>query len=267
MADWAKITDIHSGFHRSDGRNLMGFYDGISNPDPLIEDIWMSGYGENGGKDATLMVFQKIEHDLREWNKLDIKEQESWVGRSKATGLLLGTLSFKAEKILVSELQSTNNSIRTRAIRRLTRLTYEQRDPEKRLFDPYDPRYLRIYNNCPINSHVRKVNPRKRNSRGEGLIFRRGYVYSQEQFEDYPKSGLLFISYQKDLRIFEEMKKRMAVQTNGIVGSRLMTGKGDYSSKKVLAQNSFSPLTLGGGYYYVPPIPHRRISEIGQQFF
>ena len=31
VKEWANISDIHAGFHRTDGRNLMGFYDGISN--------------------------------------------------------------------------------------------------------------------------------------------------------------------------------------------------------------------------------------------
>ena len=29
---WANITDVHAGFHRTDGRNLMGFYDGNFKP-------------------------------------------------------------------------------------------------------------------------------------------------------------------------------------------------------------------------------------------
>jgi hypothetical protein len=29
----------------------------------------------------------------------------------------------------------------------------------------------------------------------------------------------------------------------------------------------FAILPLGGGYYFVPPIPNRSIAEIGQQFF
>ena len=29
VSEWAIVTDIHSGFQRLDGRNLMGFVDGI----------------------------------------------------------------------------------------------------------------------------------------------------------------------------------------------------------------------------------------------
>ena len=41
---------------------------------------------------GTYMVFQKVLHDLDQWRELEVDEQQEWVGRSKATGLLLGTL-------------------------------------------------------------------------------------------------------------------------------------------------------------------------------
>lgn len=34
IAGWATVTDIHVGFQRLDGRNLLGFNDGVSNPRP-----------------------------------------------------------------------------------------------------------------------------------------------------------------------------------------------------------------------------------------
>jgi deferrochelatase/peroxidase EfeB len=55
------------------------------------------------------MVFQKIEHDLDQWRQLDVEEQEEWVGRSKGTGLLLGTLSKEEDKKLSLQLQSANS--------------------------------------------------------------------------------------------------------------------------------------------------------------
>ena len=119
---WAKITDVHTGFRRADGKNLMGFYDGISNPYRLDNNIWIDG--DEKGKDiadGTYMVFQKIEHDLKEWSKLETQEQEKWVGRSKATGLLLGTLSVAEEKRLISDLHSSDSSRQEQAGIRLSR--------------------------------------------------------------------------------------------------------------------------------------------------
>ena len=63
---WAYVTDVHSGFQRLDGRNLMGFMDGVSQPQRLNNDvIWTTQDDETGALvDGTYMVFQKIEHDL-----------------------------------------------------------------------------------------------------------------------------------------------------------------------------------------------------------
>ena len=130
---------------------------GISNPDRLNNDsVWTSEDKDKKHSDGTYMVFQKIEHDLRKWHKLDTPAQERWVGRKKTTGLLLGTLSSADEKRLVSEIYSADSSKRKQAIARLTRLIDDQRDPSKRFFDPYDTRYFRISKNCPISSHVQR---------------------------------------------------------------------------------------------------------------
>ena len=63
---WATITDIHTGFQRIDGRNLLGFNDGISNPIRFSNDvIWTTKQDESEKfQNGTYMVFQKIEHDL-----------------------------------------------------------------------------------------------------------------------------------------------------------------------------------------------------------
>ena len=115
---WATVTDVHAGFQRIDGRNLMGFNDGVSNPKPKPGDIFdevvwtiQDDEGEEL-KDGTYMVFQKIEHDLDQWRGLSIDEQEEWVGRSKGTGLLLGTLEEEEDKRLALNLRSNNDDVR-----------------------------------------------------------------------------------------------------------------------------------------------------------
>jgi Dyp-type peroxidase family len=266
---WAKIIDVQNGFHRADGKNLMGFYDGISNPYRLANNnIWIPEDQE--GKEfanGTFMVFQKIEHSLIEWNKLKTPDQEKWVGRSKSTGLLLGTLSADAEKRLTSELKSTDSLVQTQAKNRLSRLFDQQRDPTKNFFDAFDIRYLNINKDCPISSHARRVNPRDTKGREERLIFRRSCLYMEEDFADFPKSGILFISFQKDFKTFEEMKKRISQKVTNPAKIEQTTKIKPYLDQKLRGSNSFETLTLGGGYYYIPPIPDRQISNIGQQFF
>lgn len=66
---WATITDVHAGFQRIDGRNLMGFNDDVSNPtsNPQLFNkvVWTTKDSERDIlKDGIYMVFQKIEHDL-----------------------------------------------------------------------------------------------------------------------------------------------------------------------------------------------------------
>ena len=56
--------------------------------------------------------FEKIEHDLNQWRGLSIDEQEEWVGRSKGTGLLLGTLEEEEDKRLALNLRSNNDDVR-----------------------------------------------------------------------------------------------------------------------------------------------------------
>jgi deferrochelatase/peroxidase EfeB len=87
LEGWATIVDVNAGFQRLDGRNLMGFNDGVSNPIPgsgfLFDDVvWTTKQDEGENlKDGTYMVYQKIEHDLDQWRRLSLSQQEDWVGR------------------------------------------------------------------------------------------------------------------------------------------------------------------------------------------
>jgi Dyp-type peroxidase family len=214
LKNWAVITDIHFGFQRTDGRNLMGFNDGISNIHRFSKDfkdnVWISRSDKkdrtySGG---TYMVFQKIEHDIDQWNMLDVKTQEEWVGRSKYTGLLLGTLSEEEDRELFTLLSSPIDRIRKKAERKWNRLINEQRDPKARFYDNDKKRFSKIREGCPSWSHVRKANPRQDNGAPVRLLFRRGYLYSDTSSGERPNSGLLFISFQKDIiNTFEAIKK------------------------------------------------------------
>jgi hypothetical protein len=47
-----------------------------------------------------------------------------------------------------------------------------------------------------------------------------------------------------------------------------LEGLGGPSEHGIIPFGQFlATVTLGGGYYFVPPIPNRNIAEIGQQFF
>ena len=142
----------------------------------------------------------------------------------------------------------------------------QQKNPKEKFFDPYDIKYVNIYKNCPIDSHVRTVNPRKINK--PKLIFRRGYVY-MEGIDQNLKSGLLFISLQKDIRETFESITKITVNNRYTSNSKNMPYDENYLQNTSIKKISelFNNINLGGGYYFIPPIPNQKISEIGQEFF
>lgn len=219
LEGWATVADVHTGFQRLDGRNLMGFNDGVSNPKPgtaLFEDVVWTTKQDEGDElgDGTYMVFQKIEHDLDQWRQLSLAQQEDWVGRKKITGLLKGTLSDEEDKILGQNLQSPNDRVREEARKRLKVLVDQQQDPTQRLYD--DNKFKSA---VPSWSHIRKANPReesidgykgdKSGRIGRHIIFRRGYLFVETDENNDVRSGLYFICFQRSIDDgFEFIKKK-----------------------------------------------------------
>jgi len=209
IGGWATITDIHTGFQRIDGRNLMGFNDGLSNPRPgsgykFDNVVWTTDKDEGPIlKDGTYLVFQKIEHDLDQWRGLSSEEQEEWVGRNKVTGLLLGTPENEDKKF-IEALKNDDQ----KAKEKLRKLLNDQSDPERPFYDSEE-----FKNNVPAWSHVRKANPRQEKLPNgkrieKKLIFRRGYIFSETSLNNRAISGLLFVSFQRDIEnSFEFIKK------------------------------------------------------------
>jgi Dyp-type peroxidase family len=315
MKSWANITDIHSGFQRIDGKNLLGFNDGISNPFRLSNDVIWTTVQDEGEKfqDGTYMVFQKIEHDLEKWQAMHEEKQELWVGRSKGTGLLLGTLSKDEDEKLALEMRSNEENVRMRAMTRWKNLYNQQKFPDTRFYDPAHTQFRGIQLECPVWSHVRKANPRQADGAARILIFRRGYLFNEDGPNGKSSSGLLFICFQRDVeRGFEYIKKKFLNNENFPVPERRKnfnskelqkrhqqgrftiaeqqkllnigksckvaieddtqnTGRDGLSGPSengVYPQGQFPiTTTLGGGYYFIPPIPSKNISNLAEQFF
>ncbi len=359
---WATVVDVHGGFQRLDGRNLMGFNDGVSNPKPrsgapFDDVVWTTREDEGDNlRDGTYMVYQKIEHDLHQWRQLSLEQQERWVGRKKNTGLLLGTLGEEEDRKLGQNLQSANYRIREQAAKKLKLWLDKQRNPSTRFYDDN-----KFKNAVPAWSHVRKANPREElidkskgdvNGRiGRHLIFRRGYLFVEDDENSDFRSGLQFVCFQKNIENgFEFIKKNWSNSKNfpvpisgpflkrtftehelierhkhgRLTGNELIGIKNDMSKRKLLGlvanddfnqalrQAGFNPtgypgqpirdqvgnqiitntqntgreglagpselgvspsgqflaiVPMGGGYYFVPPIPNKRMKDIGQQFF
>jgi Dyp-type peroxidase family len=323
ISDWAKITDIHAGFQRMDGKNLLGFNDGISNPDRLSNTVvWTTTQEEKEKfKDSTYMVFQKIEHDLDRWQNMHIEKQEQWIGRSKWTGLLLGTLPKNEDRKMGLDMYSDDPQVRDPALNKWRRLYREQKDPETRFFDNNKPQFKNIQLECPVWSHVRKANPRQVDGAPIHPIFRRGYLYIEGgESNGRTNSGLLFICFQKNIENgFEYIKKNFLNNKNFPVPElranfkteelRIRRQHGRFSLDETRRLNRYDtnikhtygtfedeihdemqntgkdglsgpselgvyvggqlPITttLGGGYYFIPPIRNRKIADISEQFF
>jgi Dyp-type peroxidase family len=362
LEGWATIVDVNAGFQRLDGRNLMGFNDGVSNPMPgsLAFDniVWTTKQDEGENlKDGTYMVFQKIEHDLDQWLQLSLAQQEDWVGRKKITGLLKGTLTDEEDKILGQNLNSPNDRVREEAQKKLKELIKQQRDPSERFYDN-----IKFKNAVPAWSHIRKANPREelidkykgdKNGRiAKHQIFRRGFLFVENDQNNDVRSGLLFICFQRNIdEGFEFIKKNWLNNKNFpvpfsgpnlkrtftphelssrhkhgcLTSEELFQIKNDLGKRRLLgleadkdfnqalldagfdvsrylvqpindritgvpivtdSQNTgreglagpsemgsipsgqfLAIVPIGGGYYYVPPIPNHSVKDIGQQFF
>jgi Dyp-type peroxidase family len=319
ICNWAQIIDTDIGFQRIDGTSLLGFNDGISNPQRLANDVvWTTNHDEDHKfADGTYMVFQKIEHDLEKWMSLGLDQQEQLIGRSKGTGLLLGTLSKDQDRKLALDMLSENKNVRDRARKIWQKLYDEQKDPDRRFFDPTRKQYRSIQLDCPVWSHVRKVNPRGFKGAARSLIFRRGYIFMNSSGTGPYNSGLLFICFQKNIENgFEHIKKVFLnnnkslkndendlLSTNSTLGNtNLSAGSSEYNNKSIknlqytvypvkfdtLGSNSHKvgelpsdntlgenysngqipgTVTLGGGYYFIPPIPKQSLADLSEQFF
>jgi deferrochelatase/peroxidase EfeB len=125
-------------------RNHFGFMDGIANPnvaDPAVADrlLWVRpGIGEpRWAVDGSYHVCRIIRMLIEFWDRVSLNEQQTMIGRYRASGNVLGSGSLTAVPDFAA-------------------------DPKG--------------NTIPLNSHIRLANPRTKateNSR----IFRRGYNY------------------------------------------------------------------------------------------
>ncbi len=127
---------------------------------------------------------------------------------------------------------------------------------------------------CPMNSHVRKANPRSEADWRDRQIVRRGMVYGplnlSKKDKDSPERGLLFVSYQSRLQHFEDIVNKGIYGYNfnriNVGKDALFTEKGEYkkgqkyvdaSGRKVNAytgENKQLVQFKGGQYFFASSI-------------
>lgn len=208
------------GFARLDRRGWLEFHDGVSNMDSAVrleaieaqDPAWMHG--------GTYMVFLRINVDLSAWRALGRLNQELAVGRDKLSGAAL-------ERVLEGEDGELT--------------------PEPRQFDPEDPNAVGDWRDPPQStdrhleaSHVHRANQSRGSSAAPGALrmFRQGYEFLEDLGVAGPHLGLNFVSFQRDLRVFQHV-----MNLPGWLGESNFGGGAD------------GFLTLAsGGFYAVPPV-------------
>lgn len=189
-------------------RGLLGFKDGTANLDTkdaglMAKLVWTGPEEPTWAQGGTYVAVRIIREQIERWDRLNLSQQEASIGRVKTNGAVLGN------------------------------------DKETALPDyPGDP----DGNVIPLNSHIRKANPRLGEESEKRRMLRRGFLY----MNGIDKSGLLDAGF-----LFQGFCRNIEEQFE-YVKRNYMTNR-HFPKQNTGAQDLDEYLfCTGGGYFFVP---------------
>lgn len=99
LGDMGVVADETVGFRYFDSRDLLGFVDGTANPVGAdAGEAALIGAEEPAYENGSYLVVQKYLHEIPEWRKVSVEEQENIVGRTKVENIELDDAEGDAQK-------------------------------------------------------------------------------------------------------------------------------------------------------------------------
>ena len=227
-----RLVTFYGGFNREDKRSWLNFHDGVSNlrweeraeamevaaADPPAHPAWMVG--------GTYMAALRLAVKIEDWWKVPRNLQEIIVGRDKLSGCPLESV--------------TAHGLVPVAMRGCPVLANHPKVPEH-----YEARAAPA-SQLVAMSHMRRANPTREGPAhpGSNRIFRQGYEFLEPLAGGGLRTGLNFVSFQRDLASFENILTTPAWMRTVNFG-----GPDD----RVDVPNVTLAQVLAGSYYAVPP--------------
>jgi deferrochelatase/peroxidase EfeB len=218
VLSWRKVEE---GFARKDKREFLKFDDGIENLHTDPQDLRRLVYVDEADNEpawclhGSYLVYRKIRENMPVWEAFSDKEQERMIGREKKTGLPLSRGRPGKDKMTPAFPDPTDST------------------------------------RCPLNAHIRKVQPRRPDPDLFGLndlerrFLRRPYPFFDGlDPQGQIINGLHFMAFMKSIsQQFEHIVNMWQMNPDFPVPE---TGPDALYAKRVLS-------TIDGGYYFCPP--------------
>lgn len=190
-------------------RGLLGFKDGTANLDTndnalMSKLVWTGAEEPAWAQGGTYVVTRVIHEQLERWDRLTLAQQEASMGRRKRDGAALGE---NAELVKPDYNKDPNGD------------------------------------QNPLNSHIRKANPRLGEESEKRRFLRRGYLYFNGLEETGVfDAGFLFMAFCRNVEEQFEFVKR-----------NYMTNHNFPKTQTGVQELDEYLFCIGGGYFYVPP--------------